>query len=161
MCIIKFFWNSFTSHIFDINIRVGQGSALFPILLILYLSPFSYIIENHLKNLKILISIISFVNDSLFIFQSKSFQISNSYLFCSYNVITNLLAKFSFIVKHLKTEVFYFNKSQGSFNSLFFDRKLSFYNHINFYSNKVMFMIKSIKILGNSNWDINFHQKHF
>ena len=63
----NYFWNNFTSPMFDVNVGVGQGSALSPILSALYLSPFLYIIENHLKNLKIPISIISFVDDGLFI----------------------------------------------------------------------------------------------
>jgi len=107
----NYFWNSFILPIFDVNVGVGQGSTLSPILLAYYLLLFLYIIENCLKILKILISIISFVDNGLFIPQSKSLQISNSHLFCSYNVITNLLAKFGLIVEHLKTEVFHFNRS--------------------------------------------------
>ena len=79
------------SLVFNINVGVGQGSALSPILSVLYLSPFIYILENHLKNLKIPISIISFVDNGLFISQSNSFDISNSHLFCNYNILTNLL----------------------------------------------------------------------
>ena len=86
------------------------------ILSVLYLSPLLYILEKCLKNLKIPISIILFVDDGLFIFQSKSFHISNCCFFCSYNIISNLLEKFSLIVKHFKTEVFHFNRSQGIFN---------------------------------------------
>jgi len=82
----------------------------------LYLSPFLYILENCLKNLKILISIISFVDDRLFLSQDKAFNVSNSWLFCSYNVMTNLLDKFGLIVEHLKTEVFHFSRLHGSFN---------------------------------------------
>jgi len=63
----NYFWNNFTSPMFDVNVGVGQESALSPILSALYLLPFFYIIENHLKNLKIPISIISFVDDGLFI----------------------------------------------------------------------------------------------
>ena len=55
------------SPIFNVNISIGQGSVLSPILSTLYLSPFIYILENRLKNLKILISIISFVDNGLFI----------------------------------------------------------------------------------------------
>jgi len=101
---------------FDVNVGVGQRSALSPILLALYLLLFLYIIENHLKNPKILISIISFVDDELFISQSKSLHISNCCLFCSYNIMTNLLEKFGLIVEYSKTEVFHFNRSQGTFN---------------------------------------------
>ena len=52
---------------FNINVGVGQGSALSPILSALYLSSVFLSLENHLKILKIPISIISFVDNGLFI----------------------------------------------------------------------------------------------
>jgi len=112
----NYYWNNFMSPIFNVNIGIGQGSVLSLILSALYLSPFIYILENCLKNLKIPISIISFVDNGLFISQSNSFDISNSQLFCSYNVLTNLLEKFGLVVEHSKTEIFHFNRSHGSFN---------------------------------------------
>jgi len=75
---MNYYWNNFISPIFNVNIGIGQGSVLLPILSTLYLSPFIYILENRLKNLKILVSIISFVDDGLFISQSNFFDISNS-----------------------------------------------------------------------------------
>ena len=102
--------------VFNINVGVGQGSALSPILSALYFSPFIYILENCLKNLKIPISVISFVNNGLFISQSNSFDISNSHLYCSYNVLTNLLEKFGLVVEHSKTEIFHFNRLHKAFN---------------------------------------------
>jgi len=112
----NYFWNNHTSSIFDVNVGVGQGSALSPILSALYLFSLLYILENHLKNLNIPVSIISFVDDGLFISQNKLLDISNSRLFCSYNVMTKLLEKIGLIVEHSKTEVFHFNRSHGSFN---------------------------------------------
>jgi len=56
--------------------------------------PLLYILEKHLKNLNLQISILSFVDDGLLITQNKSFNISNSQLFCSYNVAFNLLSQF-------------------------------------------------------------------
>ena len=111
-----YFWNSFTSPSFDVNVGVGQGSALSPILSALYLSSFLHILENHLKILKIPISILSFIDNSLLIAQSKSLHLSNSLLFCSYNVVSNLLLKFDLIVEHSKTEVFHFTRLHSSFN---------------------------------------------
>jgi len=113
---INYFWNGFTSPSLDVNVRVGQGLALSLILSALYLLPFLYILEMHLKILKILISILLFVNDGLLLSQCKSFSISNSHLFCSYNIVTILLLKFRLIVKHLKTKVFHFTRSQEIFN---------------------------------------------
>ena len=105
----NYVWNNFSSPMFEVNVGVGQGSAL-------SLFPFLYILENHLKNLNILVSIISFVDDRLFISQDKSLVSSNSCLFCSYNVMTKLLNKFGLIIEHSKTEVFHFNKLHGFFN---------------------------------------------
>ena len=174
----NYFWNNFMSPIFNVNVGVGQSSALLPILSALYLSLFIYILEKCLKNLKNLVSIILFVDNGLFISQSNSFDISNSCLFCSYNVLTNLLKKFGLVVEHSKTEIFHFNRSQDIFNppsldlsplggsilqpnnlwkyfGFIFDRKLMFYQHIDFYANKSISTVKCMKILSNSNHRIN------
>ena len=167
-------WNNFMSPVFDVNVGVGQNSALSPILLALYLSLLIYILENHLKSLKIPISIIFFFDDGLFISQSKSFDISNSRLFCCFNILSNLLEKFGLVVEHFKTEISHFNRSHGPFNppplnlsplcgsilhpndtwkylGFIFNRKLTFHQHINFYANKSILTVKYIKIIGNSN----------
>jgi len=169
----QYFWNSFSSPFFNIDVGVSQGSALSSILSALYLSPLLHILEIHLKNIKIPVSILSFVDDSLIIAQNKSLYLSNSLLFCSFNVISNLLSKFGLIVKHSKTDVFHFSRLHSPFNpspldlssfgspilfskdfwkylGFIFDRKLSFCQHINFYSNKAIFTVKCMKILGNS-----------
>ena len=100
---------------FDVNVGVGQGSALSPILSSLYLSSFLYILEKCLKNLKIPVSILSFVDDGLIIAQNKSFDVSNSQLFCSYSILSKLLDSFGLVIEHSKTEIFHFSRSQGLF----------------------------------------------
>ena len=180
---MQYVWNNFFSHFIDINMGVDQGLALSPILLAFYLAPFLHILENHLKNLNLQISLLSFIDDGLLITQSKFFETSNSHLYYSYNVAFNLLTKFGLLVKYLKTEVFHFSRSQESFNPsplnlspisgliltlkdfwrylrFIFDRKLLFHKHINFYANKVISTVKYIKILGNSIRGLNPHQKH-
>jgi len=152
---------------------VEQGSALSLILSTIYITPAFHILKSWLKNLKIPISILSFVNDSLFIAQSKSLMISNSILFYSYNVISSILVKFGLALEYSKIEVFHFSRVQDVFNPLLlnlsdigspilkpkntwkylgfiFDRKLLFHQHIDFYANKVISAIKYMKILGNS-----------
>jgi len=142
-----------------------------------------FILENQLKKLKISTSFISFVDDGLFISQSNSIDISNSHLYCSYNVLTELLEKFSLVVEHSKTEIFHFNRSHGAFNppsldlsllggkvllpsntwkylGFIFDKKLTFYQHVDFYANKAISTVKCMKLLGNSSRGINPLQKH-
>ena len=179
---MNYFWNNFSSLTFCVNVGVGQGSALLPILSALYLSPFIYILENCWKNLKIPTFFISFVDDGLFISQSNLIDISNSCLYFSYNVLTNLLEKFGLVVEHSKTEIFHFNRSHSIFNlppldlsllrgnilqpnstwkylGFIFDRKLTFHQHVDFYANKSISTVKCMKMLGNSNHGINPLQK--
>jgi len=158
---------------YEVNVRVGQESTLSPILSALYLSPLLYILEKCLKILNIPVSLISFINDSLFISQNKSIDISNSQLICSYNVLSGLLKKFGLSIEHSKTETFHFDRSHRMFNlppldllslgrpilypkstwkylGFIFNWKLAFHQHIDFYSNKAIFTVKCMKILGNS-----------
>jgi len=107
----KYQWNDLSSPPFEVNVGVGQGSVLSPILSTLYLSPLLYIIEKRFKNLNIPISILSFVDNGLFIVQNKSITISNSHLFCSYNILSKLLDSFGLIIEHSKTEIFHFSRS--------------------------------------------------
>ena len=112
----KYSWNDFLSPSFRVDVGVGQGSALSPILSALYLSPLIHILEKRFKNLNLPISILSFVDNGLFIVQNSSFSTSNAQLFCSYNILSNLLNSFGLIVKHSKTEIFHFSRSHGPFN---------------------------------------------
>ena len=89
---MQYFWNNLSSPLFNVDIGVGQDSALSPILLALCLTPILYILEKHLKKLKIPIFMLSFVDDDgFFIAQSKYFSFLNSLLYCSYNCASILL----------------------------------------------------------------------
>jgi len=175
-------WNESSSQMFEVNVGVGQGSALSPILSALYLSPLLYILEKRLKTLKIPVSLLSFVDDGLLISQNKSIDILNSQLFCSYNILSSPLDKFGLNIEHSKTEMFHFNRSHRTFNpppldlsplggpvlrpknlwkylGFIFDRKLTFHQHIDYYSNKAISTVKCMKLLGNSTQEINPLQK--
>jgi len=109
-------WNKFSSPTFKVNVGVGQGSALSPILFALYLSPLLYILEKQLKTLNIPVSLLSFIDNNLFISQNKFIDVLYSQLFCSYNILSGLLDKFGLNIEHSKTEKFHFNRSHGTFN---------------------------------------------
>jgi len=178
----NYIWNNLQSPEFKVNVGVGQGSALSPILSTLYLTPFLHILEKHQKNLNIPISMLSFVNDGLIIAQNRSIFSLNSQLFCSYNVLSNFLTDFGLVIEHGKTEVFHFNRLHRAFNppsldlsllggpilcpkdswkylGFFFNQKLIFHQHIDFYSNKAMSTVKCMKLLGNSSRRISSIQK--
>ena len=96
----------------------------------------------------------------------------NSNLFCSYQITSSLLKQFGLAIEHGKMEVFHFSKVHGVFNppsldltilkgpilcsketwcylGFIFDRKLTFHQHINFYVNKAISTVKSVKTLRN------------
>ena len=122
------------------------------------------------------------MNDGLLIIQNKSFQTFNTCLFSSYNIAFNLLSKFGLVVKHSKTEVFHFSRSQKTLSpsplnlsslgspilypkdtyrylGFIFDRKLLFRQHIDFYANKAISTVKCMKILSNLMRGLNSQQK--
>jgi len=78
-CIVDFFsnylidrstqysWNSFLSGVFDVDVGIGQGSALSPILSALYITPLICIFEYRAQALHLNTSILSFVDDGLLI----------------------------------------------------------------------------------------------
>ena len=82
----------------------------------LYLSSIFHIFEKRFKNLKIPISIISFIDNGLFVSQDKSLIVSNSHLFCSHYIMFFLLKQFGLIIEHGKIEVFYFSRLHEAFN---------------------------------------------
>jgi len=173
----NYVWNNFSSQLFSVDVGVDQGLALSSILSALYLSPVLYVLEKELKNLKIPIFFLSFVNYGLLITQNKSHFVSNSFLFCSYQIISSLLKKFGLKLEYSKTKIFHFLHSTDSFNfppldlsplnspilqprntwkyfGFIFDRKLSFQSYINFYTNKAMSMVKSMKLLRYSTYGL-------
>ena len=107
-------WNTFTSPSFNVNVGVGQGSALSPILSALYLAPIIKMFKKRIKNLnkEIPTDILSFVDDGLLISQEKSYPLSNSFLLCSYSNISKILIDASLVMEHNKTEIFHFTRAQ-------------------------------------------------
>ena len=73
-------WNKFLSSFFEVDVSVRQGSALSSILSALYFSLVFHIFKKCVKNIKIPVSFLSFVNNRLFISQEKSFEKTNSFI---------------------------------------------------------------------------------
>jgi len=98
----------------DVNIGVGQGSALSPILSTLYLASIIKTFKKRIKSLnkEIPMDILSFVDDGLLISQEKSYSRSNSFLLCSYNIMSKILIDAGLIMEHDKTELFHFTRAR-------------------------------------------------
>jgi len=111
-------WNNFVSPFFNADVGVGQKLALSSILSALYIASIFHILEKISKNIfhNFSVSFLSFVNDSFFILQEKSFEKSNNFLFCSYNIILSLFDQFRLIVEHEKSKIFHFSRSTKNFN---------------------------------------------
>jgi len=118
------------------------------------------------------------VDDELLIFQEKSYEKLNANLFCSCNIISSIFNQFSLVIKHNKLKVFYFSRSTKNIHLtlldlrplegplfylkdmwwylvFFFDKKLSFYQHVYHYTNKALSTIQSMKMLKNSNRELS------
>jgi len=161
------------SPLFNVNIGVGQGSVLSPILSALYLAPIIKTFKKRIKNLnkEIPTDIFSFVNDRLLISQEKSYSLSNSFLLCSYNIISKILIDTSLIMEHSKTKLFHFTrahhppnpsinlssvrgpvispKSIWHYLGFYFDCRLNFNYHTHFYAMKCLSTLSTMKMLGN------------
>ena len=107
----QYVWNHFTSPFSKVGVGIGQESAnsLFPILLALYIAFLFHIFEKRTKNLSIpiLVSILSFVNNGLFVSQEKSYEKSNIVFYYSYSIISSLFNQFGLAIKHNKSGVFH------------------------------------------------------
>jgi len=94
-----------------------------PILSALYITPIFHIFEKRTSSLlsSISVSTLSFIDNSFFISQEKSYKKSNANLFCSYSVISSLFKPFSFMVEHNKLEIFHFPRVTKNFDLPFLD----------------------------------------
>jgi len=179
-----YLWNSFLSPIFNTNVRVGEGSALSPILSVIYLLPIIKTFKKRIKNLRenIPADILSFVDDGLLISQEKSYFLSSSFLLCSYNIISKILLDAGLVMEHSKTKLFHFTRARHPPNpsidlssigdpiispklilhylGFYFDHKLNFHFHMHFYTTKCLSTLNAMKMLGNSSCGLLPIQKY-
>lgn len=112
-----------------------------------------------------------FVDNSFFISQEKTYDKFLETLKQSYNIISNLFIAFGLILKHDKSEIFHFLRARNNQNSLldliyigspilytketwrylgfYFNKKLTFHQYIQYYTNKALYTMKALNILDN------------
>jgi hypothetical protein len=171
-------WNSILSPLFDATIGIGQGSTLSPILSMLYIALVMHGFSLCSKNLGC--TILSYVHDGTIITQSKSLTSNLEPLKKAYWIVDDLLHSFRLVLEHDKSEVFHFTRAHHdtlpslALNSsttlvpklfwcylgFYFDRSLSFKEHIYYYSTKAFSMVLVMRMLGNSSRGLTPLQKH-
>jgi len=172
-CTSTYTWNGFSLPSFNTNIGVGQGSTLSPIISAIYMAPIIKTFKKRIKNLeeKIPSDTLSFVDDGFLISQEKSYELSSTFLLCSYNIMSKILLDTGLVIEHSKLEVFHFTRSQHPPNhpldlssvdgpllipksiwrylGFYFNQKLNFHHHTYFYATKCLFTLNAMKLLGN------------
>ena len=93
--------------------RIG---TIFHFIYPFYCSDFLYLWKKNKKS-KDFCFFLLFVDNGLFILWEKSFANTNANILFSYNIMSSLLDQFGLVVKYEKTEIFYFSRSYGIFNS--------------------------------------------
>jgi len=108
-------WNTFVSDLRVADVRVGQGSALSPVLSALFIAPIMKLFK--LWAIRLRATLLSYVDDGTAIVQSKSFDDNNMVLKQAYAILLVLFAALSLVLEHDKTELFHFDRSHSNHNS--------------------------------------------
>ena len=129
-------------------------------------------------------TLLSYVDDGTIIVQSKDWTTNLKVLKEAYGIIFRLFERFALVLEHDKSELFHFSRKHNDENpsldlgfapytgttplkpktywrylGFYFDRKLSFKEHVRYYATKSISTVKSMKILGNSNHGLLPSQK--
>ena len=116
------------------------------------------IFELRAQSFNLSTSILSFVDDGLLISQGKTYNTTLPELYSSYRVVTDLMVCFGLVMEHDKSEIFHFSRAHNNWNpeldlsamgaptlkpktywrylGFYFDRHLSFKEHVRYYSTK-------------------------
>ncbi|PPQ94127.1 hypothetical protein CVT25_007912 [Psilocybe cyanescens] len=169
----QYAWGNFTSDLRQADVGVGQGRALSPVLSALYLTLIMRLFK--LDPLTCGCFLLSYVDDGTLVVQSKSLLNNCDALKWAYSVIFELFKKFGLALEHDKSEVFHFDRSHSKDNpsvdlgyapytgatplkpklywwylGFYFDCKLTFTEHVQYYSTKALLTVKAMKMLGSS-----------
>ncbi|CAA7267561.1 unnamed protein product [Cyclocybe aegerita] len=120
-------------------------------------------------------TLLSFVDDGTILAQSKQLDDNNVGLRKAYKIIYLLFVAFALVLEHDKTELFHFSCRRDTYNPLldlgyalhtgttplkpktywrylgfYFDRGLTFHEHVRYYATKVFTTVQAMRMLGNS-----------
>jgi hypothetical protein len=164
-------WDADLSPEFPSSIGVGQGSALSPILLALCLAPLLKEFECRVC----VVVLISYVDDGTIIVQSDMWDKNLVKLKSAYKIVFELTQSMGLVLEHNKSEGFHFSQKHGDSNpdidlgyapyteatplhpgttwrylGFFFDHALTFWEHVERYTNQALTTVRAMLALGNS-----------
>ena len=157
------------------DVGVGQGSALSPVLSALYISPIMKLFELKARRQGLDTTLLSYVDDGTVVAQSKHLDDNCRTLKRAYGILFKLFTDLGLFLEHDKSELFHFDRSRSQANpaidlgfapytgatplrpktywrylGFYFDRKLTFREHVRFYSTKSFTTVQAMRMLGNS-----------
>ena len=129
--------------------------------------------------------LLSYVDDSTILVQSLSLQANVSSLRKAYALVFELFTALGLALEHDKTELMHFDRSNNRkdnpvldltpitgvrenyikpkvhwrYLGFYFDRKLTFREHVRYYSTKALTTVKAMGMLGNSARGLSAYQK--
>jgi hypothetical protein len=168
-------WNNFASDPRQADVGVGQGSALSPVLSALVIAPLMKLYNLRAVNLALRSTLISYVDDGTVLVQSKEVEVNCRALAGAYAILFLLFTNAGLVLEHDKTELFHFTRGRTGFDlpvdlgfapytgatplkpktywrylGFFFDRKLTFVEHLRFYTTKALTTVMAMRMLGNA-----------
>ncbi|KAJ2923473.1 hypothetical protein H1R20_g13621, partial [Candolleomyces eurysporus] len=166
-------WNRDTSDPRRADVGVGQGSALSPVLSALVIAPVMKLFRKRSAGLGC--TLISYVDDGDIIVQSSEIDTNCVMLRHAYSIVFELFTKTGLALEHDKTELFHFTRARTGFDrpldlgyapytgdnplrpktywrylGFYFDRKLTFQEHVRYYTTKALTTVMAMRMLGNS-----------
>jgi len=95
---------------------MGQGSALSPILLVLYIAPLLYLFERQAQALNLDTFTLSYVDNGLLVSQGRTYNKTLPELTSSYSIVSDLIVSFGLVMEHDKSEIFHFSRAYNDSN---------------------------------------------
>ncbi|CAA7267356.1 unnamed protein product [Cyclocybe aegerita] len=166
-CSTVYCWNTFQSNSRSADVGVKQGSALSPVISGLFIAPVMKLF--YIKAALLNTTLLSFVDDGTILAQSKQLDDNNVGLCKAYKIIYLLFVAFALVLEHDKTELFHFSRQRDAYNPLldlgyashtgttplnpktywrylgfYFDRGLTFHEHICYYATKAFTTVQAI-----------------
>ncbi|CAA7267605.1 unnamed protein product [Cyclocybe aegerita] len=176
-------WNTFQSNSQSADMGVRQGSALSPVISGLFIAPVMKLF--YIKAVLLNTTLLSFVDDGTIWARSKQLDDNNVGLHKAYKIIYLLFVAFALVLEHDKTELFHFLRRQDTYNPLldlgyaphtgatplkpktywrylgfYFNRRLTFHEHICYYATKAFTTMQAMCMLGNSTRGLSPKQRH-